>query len=271
MDAPMREELLRRTGMALPRPFVEIATRFAERAGDVAKGLELFEHTVEMRLCHCIDDRYETMPIELFPILDTGGDGECFGYVVHAPELQPDDYPMASMVPGENNGVIFAGDATPAAIESMIARMRGRPEGFDDVDLAWLASHRTQARSRNGRPAHRQRMGAAVATNSRRLVPCHDRRWGGRSRARIAIQSRRHATAAAGRSARSLHRGSGRGDGRRPLRLGALSSEGRLVGALVAGLRRRAAAGQRSDAPHLPGARQDAARRQHDKYYTWLA
>jgi hypothetical protein len=135
----MREELLRRTGMALPRPFVGIATRFAERAGDVVKGLELLEHTVEMRLCHCVDDRYETMPIELFPILDTGGDGECFGYVVHAPELQPDDYPMASMVPGENDGVIFAGDATPAAIESMIARMRGRPGGFDDVDLAWLA------------------------------------------------------------------------------------------------------------------------------------
>src|SRR5262245_36378016 len=136
----MRAELLRRTGMAPPRPLVEIATKFAERGGNIAQGLELFEDTVDMRLCHCIDDRYDTMPIEFFPILDTGGDGECFGYVVHAPELQLDDYPMASMVPGENNGVIFAGDTTPIAIENMIARMRDRPEGFDDVDLAWLAT-----------------------------------------------------------------------------------------------------------------------------------
>jgi hypothetical protein len=140
VNATMREALFRRTGFAVPEPFAEIATRFAQRAGGIAEGLELLEHTLELRIRHCFDDRYETMPIEFFPLLDTGGDGHCFGYAIHAPELEPHDYPMGSMVPGESDGVIFAGDTTPAAMEYMISYMRDRPDGFADIDLAWLAT-----------------------------------------------------------------------------------------------------------------------------------
>ena len=136
----MREALFRRTGFAVPEPFAEIATLFAQRASGIAEGLELLEHTLELRICHCFDDRYETMPIEFFPLLDTGGDGHCFGYAIHAPELQPHDYPMGSMVPGERDGVISAGNTTPSAIENMISYMRDRPDGFADIDLAWLAT-----------------------------------------------------------------------------------------------------------------------------------
>jgi hypothetical protein len=138
VEAMMRKALESRIGFATPQVFVEIATKFAERAGDIVKGLERFEDTLQLRICHFLADRYETAPIEFFPFLASGGDGHCFGYVIHAPELRLDDYPMGSMVPGENDGVVFAGDTTPCAIKNMISYMRNQTEGFDETDLHWL-------------------------------------------------------------------------------------------------------------------------------------
>jgi hypothetical protein len=136
----MREALESRTGFAVPQPLVEIATGFAQRAGDIAGGLDLLEDTLQLRICHFLEARYETTPIEFFPILATGGDGHCFGYVIHAPELQSDDWPMGSFVAGESDGVVAAGDATPGAIENIISYMRDRHDGFAGIDLAWLGS-----------------------------------------------------------------------------------------------------------------------------------
>lgn len=140
MHQMMREALLRSTGFAVPQPFVDIATKFAERAGNIEDGLALLEDILSLRISHVVEDRYETMPIEFFPFLATGGDGHCFGCVIHAPELGSDDYPMGSMVPGEREGVIFAGNTTIAAVENMISYMHSWPEGFDNIDLRWLAS-----------------------------------------------------------------------------------------------------------------------------------
>lgn len=140
MNAMMQEALLRRAGFAVPQPFVEIATRFAERAGNIEEGLALLEDVLSLSICHVVADRYETMPIEFFRFLATGGDGECYGCVIHAPELRSDDYPMGSMVPGERDGVIFAGNTTIAAVENMISYMHSWPAGFEDIDLRWLAT-----------------------------------------------------------------------------------------------------------------------------------
>jgi hypothetical protein len=68
----MRKALQSRIGFAVPQAFVEIATKFAERAGDIAKGLELLEDTLQLRICHFLEDRYETAPIEFFPFLARG-------------------------------------------------------------------------------------------------------------------------------------------------------------------------------------------------------
>ena len=140
MSSMMREALRSRAGFAVPQPFVEIATKFAERAGNIEEGLALLEDVLPLSICHVVEDRYETMPIEFFPFLATGGDGHCYGYVVHAPELGPDDYPMGSMVPGERDGVIFAGNTTIAAIENMISYMHSWPDRFHNIDLPWLAT-----------------------------------------------------------------------------------------------------------------------------------
>jgi hypothetical protein len=140
MKAMTRQALLRRTGFAVPQRFMEIASKFAERAGNVEEGLTLLEDVLALRVCHVVEDRYETMPIEFFPFLATGGDGHCYGYVIHAPELGAVDYPMGSMVPGERDGVIFAGNTTLAAIENIIAYMHSGPDSFDDIDVRWLAS-----------------------------------------------------------------------------------------------------------------------------------
>jgi hypothetical protein len=140
MNAMMQEALQGRTGFSVPQPFVEIATRFSERAGNIEEGLALLANVLSLSICHVVEDRYETMPIEFFPFLATGGDGHCFGYVIHAPELGSKDYPMGSMLPGERDGVIFAGNTTIAALEHMISYMHSGPDGFDNVDARWLAA-----------------------------------------------------------------------------------------------------------------------------------
>jgi len=59
VEAMMRNTLEGRIGFAVPQPFVEIATRFAQRAGDIAKGLDLLEDTLQLRICHFLDARHE--------------------------------------------------------------------------------------------------------------------------------------------------------------------------------------------------------------------
>jgi hypothetical protein len=170
VEAMMRKALQSRIGFAVPQPFVEIATKFAERAGDIAKGLDLLEDTLQLRICHFLEARYETTPIEFFPFLATSGDGHYFGYVIHAPELQLDDYPMGSIVAGENDGVVFAGDATPGAIENMISYMRNRTEGFADVDLHWLSTIGLQPNRAKAEQARRL-IGEEYARPSPRIPP----------------------------------------------------------------------------------------------------
>ena len=172
MHQMMREALLRSTGFAVPQPFVDIATKFAERAGNIEDGLALLEDILSLRISHVVEDRYETMPIEFFPFLATGGDGHCFGCVIHAPELGSDDYPMGSMVPGEREGVIFAGNTTIAAVENMISYMHSWPEGFDNIDLRWLASIGLQP---NPARAHYARLHAG--TKYARPSPCLPDGW----------------------------------------------------------------------------------------------
>jgi hypothetical protein len=170
VEAMIRNALQSRIGFVVPKAFAEIATKFAERAGDVGKGLELLEDTLQLRICHFLEDRYETAPIEFFPFLATGGDGHCFGYVIHAPELQLDDYPMGSMVPGENDGVVFAGDATPCALENMISYMRNPAEGFDEIDLYWLGTIGLQPNRAKVQQARRL-IGEEYARPSPRIPP----------------------------------------------------------------------------------------------------
>ena len=174
MEAMMRKALQARIGFAVPQSFVEIASKFAMRAGDIARGLDLLEDTLQLRICHVLEARYETTPIEFFPFLATGGDGHCFGYVIHAPELQLDDHPMGSIVPGENDGVVFAGDTTPDAIENMISYMGNRTEGFAEVDLYWLSTIGLQPSRAKAHQARRL-MGEEYARPSPRIPAdwCH--------------------------------------------------------------------------------------------------
>jgi hypothetical protein len=90
--------------------------------------------------------------------------------VIHAPELQLDDYPMGSMVPGENDGVVFAGDATPCAIENMISYMRNQAEGFDEIDLYWLGTIGLQPNRAKAGQARRL-IGKEYARPSPRIPP----------------------------------------------------------------------------------------------------
>jgi hypothetical protein len=141
MSNPAREQLisalLERLEFPPPEPLVGIMLAFVDRAGGLKEGFELFDTYTNTHLGHFFRGRYETMPIEFLPFMDTGGDGCHFGYVVHAPELHSSDYPMGHVCPGESSGIAPVGDSTLAGIENIIS-YAWTPELSATVDVPWL-------------------------------------------------------------------------------------------------------------------------------------
>lgn len=127
-------------GFSVPADLVQIVDAFVKRAGGFTEGMELFREYLNLgcEIASPEDGRgYEATPIEFFPFMYTGGDGEMYGYVNAAPELDLPDLPMADFVPGENSGVIHIGNTTFTAIENIISYMHAHND-FAEVDLAFL-------------------------------------------------------------------------------------------------------------------------------------
>jgi hypothetical protein len=65
---------------------------------------------------------YVNFPFELFPFGGPGIDGISYGFVVHAPELEAEDYPVGEFCPADGEGVFRLGENTRRGFEFMIAR-----------------------------------------------------------------------------------------------------------------------------------------------------
>ena len=79
-----RQQLENRIGFAVPADLVRIVDAFIERSGDADKGLYLLEDYLGLGTgigSADVGRGYEATPIEFFPFLYTGGDGEMYGYV----------------------------------------------------------------------------------------------------------------------------------------------------------------------------------------------
>lgn len=64
---------------------------------------------------------YNTVPIEFFPFAGTGVAGIALGFVIHAPEIVVEDYPIGEFYPA-GSGVYCLGETTRNAFEFILAR-----------------------------------------------------------------------------------------------------------------------------------------------------
>jgi hypothetical protein len=117
-----RESLTSTFGFPVPQPFVGFLNALCQ---DCATGKAVYERVADALEWDLAEEerRYQQTPPELFPIAGTGVDGGHFGYLIHAPELAPCDYPIARFEPMDRNGAHLLGASTFEAVETQISNM----------------------------------------------------------------------------------------------------------------------------------------------------
>jgi hypothetical protein len=116
-----RETLAEAFGFPLPAAFAEIVMLASREATAAGEDVSFF---FEEACGFCLageEARYQQTPPELFPIGSMGVDGVHYGYVVHAPELRLDEYPMGELCPLDGDGVFHLGRNTAEGIENLIS------------------------------------------------------------------------------------------------------------------------------------------------------
>ena len=118
---PDRENVSAALGFPVPAPFVDLVEWIHDEAnGDPYRCVEVFFERVGLRVADG-SFRYDSTPCEVFPFGDTCVDGDHYGYLVHAPELQTDDYPICHYCPMDSDGVIIEGVGTYDALVSIMS------------------------------------------------------------------------------------------------------------------------------------------------------
>jgi hypothetical protein len=119
---PSRASLSKSLGLKVPLRFAEFVGRVYDfAAGDPALCLEAFDAVLGL-FPSGKEARYSGTPPELFPLGTTGCDGDHYGFLVHAPELDLDELPYAHYCPMDSDGVILVGSTADQGIASVMAR-----------------------------------------------------------------------------------------------------------------------------------------------------
>lgn len=112
------ESISQAFGFQVPLPFAEFLMNLYKYCQkDNQEVSNLFERLTGQML-DGEDMRYPQTPPELFPIASMGVDGVHYGYVIHAPELPAEDYPVGEICPMDDDGVILVGNTTQEALEN---------------------------------------------------------------------------------------------------------------------------------------------------------
>jgi hypothetical protein len=118
-DLSNSENISQAFGFPVPLPFAEFLKRLYEFCNqDNQKCAALFENLTGQMLDGA-RARYPQTPPELFPIASMGVDGVHFGFVIHAPEITAEDYPIGEICPMDTDGVILLGNNTREALENL--------------------------------------------------------------------------------------------------------------------------------------------------------
>lgn len=128
---PSQEELSKQLGCPVPIPLVAIIRIAHEVSGGDSEMYSAPYRNPGPLYLAGDSARYSTTPPELFPISRTRVDGEHWGYVVHAPELHEDDFPLATYCPMDSDGVLPLGMNTRDAWVRLLADSSGElPRDF---------------------------------------------------------------------------------------------------------------------------------------------
>lgn len=118
--SPTRESVSEALGVRAPVAWVKaLEHAFLAVDGREEAFLDYFEPLLGFRL-GTDDLRLPQTPPEFFPVGATRT-GTFFGFVVHAPEVPADDYPLAEFTPAESDKVTLAGRNTREALENLAA------------------------------------------------------------------------------------------------------------------------------------------------------
>ncbi len=132
---PTQQNLSEALGFTVPAPFVDLVEWIYDQAGgDPDQCTKVFGEFVGLSSADG-SARYDSTPCELFPFAVTGVDGDHYGYLVHAPELQADDYPVCHYCPMDSDGVIIEGFGTFDGITSARSLWTPHPWG-----RGWMAA-----------------------------------------------------------------------------------------------------------------------------------
>jgi hypothetical protein len=116
-----REGLTDLFGFPVPPPFVALLNALCDDCRSAEAAYERVDDVLGWILAG-ENQRYTQTPPELFPIASTGVDGGHFGYVIHAPEREASDYPIARFEPMDGVGVRLTGASTFEAAETLLSR-----------------------------------------------------------------------------------------------------------------------------------------------------
>ena len=140
----MMNDLEIKTGIKLPKIYLDIVDAFTKHFGSYEEGEDqFFDYISGAYYVHVNDGRGYGPPVEFFPFLNKGGDGEHYGYLVLAPELNGKDFPLACYIPGTGE-IEFLGRTTVESIENSISRLLPAIDEADiddpNIDYAFLGS-----------------------------------------------------------------------------------------------------------------------------------
>jgi len=137
MSAKQLEKI---AGFKLPGSFVNILEGFTTKYGALDEAISHFTDCINCVRFVTVSDarKYENTPLEIWPFIGSGSDGEHYGYLNLAPELAQDDLPLVCYSP-MGGYVDFWGNSTKEGLENLISYIHAK-EDFDNVDLPFLKS-----------------------------------------------------------------------------------------------------------------------------------
>lgn len=131
---PTDEELNEALSIRVPdvmRTMLQIA--FEEATGDVGEFLNSYFDVANFYFAgelaalfvqsarESYDVRYASTPPELVPFGCPGRDGAHYGFIVHAPELDDNDFLVGELAPADDAGVLLIGRSTDDAIRNLVS------------------------------------------------------------------------------------------------------------------------------------------------------
>jgi hypothetical protein len=117
---PDRDTVSEKLGVLAPKELVRLAQWMYDRSGgDPYECSGLFCRFTGIGASDAAA-RYDSTPPEMFPFGVPGVDGLHYGFLVHAPELEADDYPVGYICPMGSDGVLVEGVGTCDGIASII-------------------------------------------------------------------------------------------------------------------------------------------------------